>query len=747
MQQPTSWPGVPVVSIAAFCLASVCSPAAGLEPLAPRVASYSIGVTLDPGAHTISARETLNWRNVTQHPATELQFHLYLNAFKNERSTFMKETHGVSRSNRFREGEWGYIDIASMKLPDGSDLLRSAEFIRPDDGNVDDETVLRVPLPNPVPPGGAVAVDIEFAARLPRVFARTGYKNDFYFVAQWFPKVGVFTGPAWNCHQFHGHSEFFSDFGDYDVAITVPRGYVVGATGARQGEPVAGKDGSETVRYTQNDVHDFAWTADPDYVKVVRWFRYADQRDAIEEERVARILDLPSGSDQLHLPDVEVTVLLHPEHAAQVERHFTAVFHALRYFGYWYGPYPYRTLTVVDPAWGARGAGGMEYPTLITAGTSYLAPSLRQSPESVTIHEFGHQYWYGMVATNEFEEAFLDEGFNTYSTGLVLEKAYGPNRDQLEIAPGIPMLAVPLFEIPRGADTGADNPAPRDNAATLTDLMLLRPFGPSDDVTLNSFRDIPFLNYITDAPIDEVTNQRRRYLRAPKADEMARRSWEYLDTESYGLNSYARPALVLRTLEGILGRDVMFKVMRAWFTKHRFGHPTVEDFISTVNEVSGRSMDQFLEQAIHGSVLLDYTAASVSSKVPDVAAGVFGPPDARKTVKRKKAEGPTAGAVFENRVLVRRLGEFVRPQEVELRYETGPAVRRIWDGEYRWVRFEESGAKLISARVDPEGRMALDANQSNNSHTVTPDPRAGLKWWSRLLQWMQHVVYFYSGIS
>lgn len=731
----------------AVCLAGACPNAAGADDLAARVASYSISVTLNPEDHTLSASETLNWRNATAHPTTELQFHLYLNGFKNERTTFMKESRGVSRSNRFRDGGWGYIDILSMKLPDGSDLLRSAEFIRPDDGNPDDETVLRVPLPQPVPPGGTIAVDIEFIARLPRVFARTGYKNDFHFVAQWFPKVGVLTDAGWNCHQFHSHSEFFADFGGYDVGITVPAGYVVGATGAQQGEPVPAKDGSLTYRFVQNDVHDFAWTADPDYVKEVRWFRYAEQRDIIEEDRVARALDLPAGSDQLHLPDVEVTLLIHPEHRSQVERHFTAVFHALRYFGYWYGPYPYRTLTVVDPAWGARGAGGMEYPTLITAGTSYLAPSRRHSPESVTIHEFGHQYWYGMVASNEFEEAFLDEGFNTYSTGLVLEKAYGPNRDLLEIAPGIPMLAVPLFEIPRRPDPLGANAGPDGASARLTDLLLLRPFGPSDDITLNSFRDLPFLNHVADVPIDEVTSQRRRYLKAPKADEMARRSWEYLDTDSYGLNSYARPALMLRTLEGILGRDLMLKVMRTWFTRHRFKHPTVADFIATVNEVSGRSMDVFFQQAIHGSVLLDYAAVDVSAGAPDEAGGVFGPPGDRKVVKRKKAEGPAAGATYENKALIRRFGEFVWPQEIELRYETGPAARKTWDGQYRWMRLEEPGPRLVSARVDPSGKLALDANHSNNSRTAKPNPVAGLKWWSRLLQWTQHVVYFYSGIS
>ncbi|HEY3175214.1 MAG TPA: M1 family metallopeptidase [Candidatus Polarisedimenticolia bacterium] len=747
--------------IAAAVIACAAPPATaqdGARDGAEKVAGYRIAVTLDPADHTLAGRETLTWRNVTGAATGELRFHLYLNAFKNDRTTFMKESRGSSRGNRLREGEWGYIDIVSIKLAGGADLLAGARFIRPDEGNPDDETVLVVPLPAPVEPGGSLAVEIEFAARLPRVFARTGYKNDFYFVAQWFPKAGVLETSGWNCHQFHGQSEFFSDFGTYDVAITVPSDYVVGATGS-QTEATAGVDGTTTYRFVQDGVHDFAWTADPDYIKETRWFRFEEQRDPIEEERVARALGLQPGAPELTLEDVEVTLLIHPEHRSQIDRHFAAAFHAIRYFGYWYGRYPYRTLTVVDPAYLARGAGGMEYPTLITAGTGYFAPPGRHSPESVTIHEFGHQYWYGMVATNEFEAAFLDEGFNTYSTGLVLDKAYGPNRDALDIAPGIPYLAVPLMEIPRGPEPWSEQAPPRGATAQLTHLLLMRPFGPSDDLALNSFRDLPFLNYVTDAPIDEVTAQRRRYLRAPKADELARRSWEYFDTESYGLNSYAKTALVLRTLEGVLGRDVMLKVMRAWFTRYRFKHPTFGDFVATVNEVSGRPMDGFFLQAVSGSNVLDYAAADVSSREPAVGRGVFGPRGERRVVTRKEAERAAkekkeaaageagAGTPRDNEILIRRYGEFIWPQWIHLRYGDGTLTTRAWDGAYRWVRYKEEGSKLASVRVDPDGTMALDVNQSNNSRTVESRPLAGLKWWSRLLQWTQHVLYFYSGLS
>ncbi len=647
-----------------------------------------------------------------------------------------------------------------MSTAEGQDLLAGAGFIQPDDGNPDDETVLRVPLPQPVEPGGTITLQIDFSAQLPRVFARTGYRNEFHLAGQWFPKIGVLEERGWNCHQFHNNSEFFADFGRFDVRITVPSPYVVGATGALQGEPEPAPDGTTTYHYVQDDVHDFAWTADPRFIKVTRRFVYAEQRDAVEEARVAHALGLPEGSDELALRDVDVTLLIQPEHAAQIDRHFSAVFAALLYFGTWYGSYPYATLTVVDPAYGARGAGGMEYPTFITAGTNWLSPSARQSPEGVTIHEFGHQFWYGMVANNEFEEAFLDEGFNTYSTGLVLEKAYGPNHETIDLAPGLPYVATPLVEIPTGPSATDAAGGPAGFAANLFDFFLMRPFGPSDDTTLNAFRDVPFLNDVHDVPIDQVTAQRRRYLAAPKADILARRSWEYLDRESYGLNSYSRTALMLRTLRGILGPDLMLRAMRTYHQRYRFRHPHVEDFIATVIEVAGPMADGvplegFFRQAIFGSDVMDYAVDEVESRLPRAGRGVFGPPDDRKRVTRSEAreearkaeEAAGPGAGWEDEVVVRRLGEFVWPQDIEIRYEEGTPERTTWDGSYRWTRIRETGAKLAGARVDPEERMALDINRSNNSRSRTADHVAGLAWWSRVLQWMQHVAYFYSGIS
>jgi hypothetical protein len=748
------------------------APAGDLPGRSDRIVSYRIAASLDHEERTVRGEETIVWRNRTSEEVGELQFHLYLNAFKNEKTTFMKESRGRHRGFRMRDGYWGYVDLESMRLAGGSDLLDQAGFIRPDDGNPDDETVLRVPLPEPVEPGGEITVEVAFSSRLPRVFARTGFKNDFYLVAQWFPKLGVYeeagvhgrkTG-GWNCHQFHSTSEFYADFGSYDVSLTVPSAFVVGATGALAEPPSASRDGTTTYHFVQEDVHDFAWTADPDFVQVVRTFSYAAERDAEEERRMAGILGLdrsripPEGAadlagvpEKIRLSDVEVTLLIQPEHRAQIDRHFTAVFNALRYFGYWYGRYPYETLTVVDPAYGGRGAGGMEYPTFITAGTRVIAPSRRHSPDGVTIHEFGHQYWYGLVANNEFEEAWLDEGLSTYSTGKVLEKAYGPDHDVIFIA-GVPFVRFALLKIPQDASPVARRIKPPTTRQRLDGFLFLRWTGASNDSLLNAFRDLPFLTFPGDVPAPYPWGRRRRYLSSgPRKDELVRNAWEYYDRSSYALNSYNKTALTLRTLEGILGEENVALALRRFHERFRFGHPTTRDFIATVNDVAGRDMGWFFDQTLRGSGLLDYEIASAGTRPVKPGAGLFGPPGSRRTVTTREARAGLpvdGGGEVELNVMVRRLGEVRLPIRIHLVYEDGRTETRAWDGEYRWHRIrEESSGKLAYARIGPEDGIPLDANWSNDARSSSTDRWPALKWWTRLVGWAQNVLFFYSGLS
>lgn len=341
------------------------------QPLSPRIANYNIDVKLEPATRKLYGKEQLLWHNKSSDTITELQFHLYLNAFRNSRSTFMKESGGTSRGNQIDKDGWGYIDVNRFALASGEDLTHAMRFIQPDDDNSEDKTVFSVPLSSPLAPNDSIVVEIDFTAQLPQPpFARTGAKDEYFFVAQWFPKIGVYIDGKWNCHQFHATSEFFADYGVYNVRMTVPKENVLGATGVEV-EVKDNGDGTATHFYHAEDVHDFAWTTSPEF-------------------RV--------HTDFNKTKDIAIRVLMQPDHDYQAARHMEAAKTAVDYFQDWYGDYPFPNLTVVDPRRGASGSGGMEYPTLITAGTNYGLPEGVRAVEMVIIHEFGHNFWYHLLA-------------------------------------------------------------------------------------------------------------------------------------------------------------------------------------------------------------------------------------------------------------------------------------------------------------------------------------------------------------
>ncbi len=206
-------------------------------PLSQRVVAYQIDAKYDPAKHTVDATETLTYHNLTGQPLDRFPFHLYLNAFQ-PKSTWMHEAHRdgnfrTSSLDKWKPEDYGSNEVTSFEVVGMGDLTKQMKFISPDDGNPDDKTVFEVKLPRPVAPGQDVQFKIKFKATFPEVIARTGYKRTFLLAGQWFPKVGVWWHGAWNCHQFHAMTEFFADFGTYDVKITLPKNYVIGATGVQ----------------------------------------------------------------------------------------------------------------------------------------------------------------------------------------------------------------------------------------------------------------------------------------------------------------------------------------------------------------------------------------------------------------------------------------------------------------------------------------------------------------------------------
>lgn len=634
------------------------------QPLSQRVSNYDISVKLDVENRILDGREILKWKNPSRDNVNELEFHLYLNAFKNTKSTFIKESGGHIRGFGFDETKkesWGYVDVVSMKKIGGEDLTNKIKFIQPDDNNKDDQTVISVSLDKPVKPNEEISLEIIFKSKLPRVFARTGFAGDYFLAGQWYPKIGVYEYPGiryaekgqWNCHQFHANSEFYADFAAYDVSIALPSNFIVGATGVLQSK-TNNSDGTSTHHYRAEDVIDFAWTASPKF-KVV--------------------------NDQWH--DVKIKLMLQPEHFDQAERHIYALKSALEYFDKNLGKYPYTTITVVDPPLNAFGSGGMEYPTFITAGTIWNLPTGIKLPEIVAIHEFGHNYFMALLATNEFEEAFLDEGFNQYFETRIMDKYYGEKTSFVDLCG----FHAGDFEFSRQGYVG---------------------------------------------------------MRNPKLAEIYRKSWDYT-VGGYGSFTYFKTAVMLKTLEGLFGTSSMDEIMKTYFERWKFKHPCVKDFIAIVNEVVnknlgrkfGDNMNWFFDEVLYGSDICDYKLASITNIEKENPQGIYDSANVKKVFQSKKNDKPS----FESHVVVYRVGEVKLPIEVLVHFDDGKEVLENWNGQARTIEYKYEGqTKVVWAKVDPSNKIPLDINIVNNTLTTQPEGGVFDKYTAKILFWVENVM-------
>ena len=614
-------------------------------PLSQRVVHYEIDAHYDAAKHTVDATEVLTYHNSTGQALDHFPFHLYQNAFQ-PNSTFVREAKVIGNRDmsydKWEAKEYGSEEIRSIEAVGQGDLTAKVQYIQPDDGNKDDKTVVDVRLAKPIPPGESVQFKIAFQTKFPETQARSGWKRDFVLGGQWFPKVGVWWHGSWNCHQYHAMTEFFADFGVYDVKLTVPQFEVVGASGVKVGE-VKNPDNTKTFTYHGDDIHDFAWTASP---------RYKVKDDSVFQGQMG---------------PVQMRIMMQPAHWSQAERHEKILRESLDYFERWYGPYPYKTITLVDPEPDSA-AGGMEYPTFITGETSWFMPEGLKMPEVVVEHEIGHQYWYGMVATNEFEDAWMDEGINSYSEVKVLDSILGQNTSIMNLA-GVTM--------------------------------------------------------------GEREDQRLGYVSVADQDPIAQKAYDYYSFNSYAGVTYGKTASVLLTLESIIGEDTMAKAMHVYFMKYRFTHPSKEDFLKTIEEVSGRDLRWYFNQAVYGSPVMDYKVQKVDSF----------PVDWYEDEKKNGAKKDDKNVVYRSYVWLQRKEDFVMPVEVEIKFDNGETLREHWDGVGRWTKLGpyEKKAKLVSAEIDPDHKVLIDRNEFNNSYTAEAHGKPAHKvanYWLFLTQWL-----------
>ncbi len=729
----------------------------------------SIRASYQEEGRRLDGSVTQVWTNATADTVPDLWFHLYWNAFSNNQSTFLTESGGKLRTHSVKPGtaessEWGWQRVTSV-IVDGQELIGTLRYRQPDGGSSADKSVFSIELPRALAPGKSVEVRVQWESKLPRLRRRTGYKDDFLLVAHWFPKLGVYqAGRGWNCHEFHERSEFFGNWGTYDVELELPASYEgrVFATGIplspseRRGERVIARfQAPSAPERAQADaqgrtplVHDFAWTADPDVKPRHKTFHFDEWRRRFPLE-VARVQDALGKDRDISLSDVEVWLLMQPEHEHLWQRHFEATCTALFFYGLWFGEYPFERVTVVDPPWGGGQAGGMEYPTLFTAGSSLFVPEAAQSPEGVVVHECGHQFVYGVIANNEFEEAWLDEGFNSWADSEALLRRYGPRMQDTEYS-GLRVAAVTPFPIGGGGVLGNLLAARElDIPFTRFKVQPLRNSG-----FVDYWRDQPSLAFVT-SHADPRWSDRSGYLREPQGDPLGT-SWSYKSSDTYRIGSYLKPAVVLRSLPAVLGEDGdarFLRGLRGYADALRFRHASTADFVREFNAGAGEDLTWYFDEMFEGTGTVDWKI-EVSERRDSASMGFAQEKPGAEFERIEPADSGTEKPARENRleVLVSRSGELCLPVDVRWSFDDGTSETVRWTREEqlksRWIRYTRLSSKTcVRAAIDPDRGYYLDSNMRDNQWFKEQDGVAPWRWAERAFSRAAHWLHFQGGLG
>ncbi|MBN2071065.1 MAG: M1 family metallopeptidase [Candidatus Krumholzibacteriota bacterium] len=476
---------------------------------------YIIKCRLDTERHTLTGTQEIKYKNNSPDTLSEIYLHLYPNAYRERDSELLKD---------FLAGVWfqfvglpgknrGFLDIDTLTI-DG----RAALFTV-------DGTILRAGLARPLLPGAEVAMTLAFTEKIRKRLGRAGYVGDHYDMGQWYPKMVVYDNEGWHPDQFR-MGEFYGEFGRYDVHITLPERYVVAATGVPvSGDPGWGKnkkgeksssDGGrsdktgekmKTVVFRAENVHDFAWCADPDYIVE------SAERDGYS-----------------------VMSFYRPWNTSWADSALARGVRAVEWLDRFAGPYGYPQISIVD----ANSSGGMEYPMLVMNGSAR---------EGLIFHELGHSWFYGMLANNERDEAWMDEGLTQYQKFLYNELTYGP-------------------------------------------------YGKPDGK--GSFSFLAPRKTLWESLSDEVIG----YHRSGFAERVATPHHEF--RSSGRTMVYIKSALFIRALRYYVGDEDFWKILHTYFERWKFKHVDEEVFLSICEEISGKDLGEFFRQWLHTTKDCDY---------------------------------------------------------------------------------------------------------------------------------------------
>ncbi len=511
---------------------------------------YTIHVKLDDVKHEYTADETIGYTNNSPDELPFLWFHIWPNAYRNNNTALAKDflLQGKKSFYFASDNDRGYIDQLDFRV-NGEPI--KWEY---DKENID---ICKLILNKPLKPGETISVSTPFHVKVPKgVFSRMGHLGQAYQITQWYPKPAVYDRSGWNQFPYLDQGEFYSEYGTYDVFITLPKNYVVGSTG----DLVNGEEESKwmnekvketeekkyfdpkdttfpvsstewkTLHYHQEKVHDFGWFADK------RWNVLKSQ------------VELPYSKRK-----VTTWTMFLNENAEAWRRSTEYVNDAVYFYSKWNGEYPYNHATAVD---GALSAGsGMEYPNVTVIGSENNPLRL----EVVIVHEVGHNWFYGILGSNERVHAWMDEGINSFNEYRYVQTKY----------PGVKLARYILGDRP---------------------------------VKLFGLQNVPYkafyeLSYFINA--------------ARGMDQPMELHSHDFTTLNYGGIVYSKTALVFNYLKAYLGEEEFDKCMHKYFDTWKFRHPMPEDIRKIFEETTGKNLSWFFDDVIKTNKKIDYKICSV----------------------------------------------------------------------------------------------------------------------------------------
>lgn len=392
--------------LTALSLATVFTTLSKAQPAWQQRVDTRIDVTLDDKSHMLRAYEEITYTNNSPDTLNYIYIHLWPNAYKNDHTPFERQQ-DVNHSRTFyysKPAEKGYIDSLQFNV-DGIAVENYSSDKAPD--------ITRVDLATPLLPGKTIKITTPFKVKIPKVFSRMGHTKQSYYISQWFPKPAVYDQYGWHPISYLDQGEFYSEYGSYKVSITLPANYIVMATGNCTDEkenkwmdslaalplpPIPDKKSKKatkdeipasalemkTIHFEEDNIHDFAW--------------FADKRWIVRKDTV-----VSPGNDKL----VTTWAAFMPSNIKYWSKATDHLKETVKHYGKWVGPYQYKTIKAVSGD--LRAGGGMEYPT-VTIIDKYQTGGLKM----VVIHEAGHNWFYGMLGSNERDHAWMDEGLNTF---------------------------------------------------------------------------------------------------------------------------------------------------------------------------------------------------------------------------------------------------------------------------------------------------------------------------------------------